>query len=65
MIGERTALLWEKFKQANPILGVFAPIAAVVIPTLGGIIIYKKLHDNPVPKYYEYIVSKYLMFIYN
>ncbi|XP_625245.2 uncharacterized protein LOC551318 [Apis mellifera] len=53
---EKTALLWEKFKESNPALGLFAPLAAVVIPILGGLVFYKKLHENPYPKYYEYIM---------
>ncbi|PBC30525.1 uncharacterized protein LOC107995005 [Apis cerana] len=52
----KAALLWEKFKETNPILGLFVPLAAIVIPTLGGMIFYKKLHENPIPKYYEYII---------
>lgn len=65
VIGTKAALLWEKFKETNPILGLFVPLAAIVIPTLGGMIFYKKLHENPIPKYYEYIIGKYLIFNFN
>ncbi|XP_043790790.1 uncharacterized protein LOC122713966 [Apis laboriosa] len=52
----RTILLWKKFAEYNPALGLFIPIGAVVLSTLSGIVFYKKLHENRIPKYYEYII---------